>query len=114
MEYYELIRITADTPEGSDFCIIAESAEMEPLIPKGGKIYVSRRESPGDMELGIFYYKGQVFCRQYCEDYAGDIHLLCANPAYESANLRIPKSEAARCLCLGKVLLKEKPPMPLY
>jgi len=111
---YSLIPISPDMPAGTDFCLVLDSREMEPLIKKGERIYVSRRESPGDMEAGIFLYGGKILCRQICEDYAGRLHLLCANPQCESENLCLDKEEKQRCRCLGKVLLKAKPPRPLY
>ena len=113
-EHYELIERTGDMPQEADFCLTLEGDEMEPVIKQGSRVYVSRRESPGDMEAGVFYYRGRIYCRQLCRDYAGDIHLLCANPKRESENLRLTKGEMEKCLCLGKVLLEEKPPMPVY
>ena len=113
LEEYELIdRSTA--PEEADFCLIMDNELMAPLIKKGERIYVSRRQSPGDMELGIFAYKGQVYCRQVCMDYAGNLHLLCANPLHEKDNLCLTPKEQTGCHCLGKVLMKKKPPMPVY
>lgn len=111
-EHYELISITADMPQGADFCFVMSGDEMEPVIKQGARVYVSRREGPAQMEAGLFYIDGKVYCRQYCEDYAGDIHLLCANPKCENMNLRLGKQDS--CLCLGKVLLREKPPAPIY
>lgn len=87
---------------------------MEPLINRGERVNVSRTQAPEELEVGVFFYKGQVYCRQYCEDYAGNMHLLCANPKKESENLCLGKGEKEHCLCLGKVLLKEKPKMPVY
>ena len=111
---YELIPIDADMPEGTDFCMIMDNELMEPLIPRGTRICVSRSMAPEEFEAGIFFYRGKIYCRQYCEDYAGNLHLLCANPARENENLCLDRKEKEKCLCLGKVLLKEKPPMPLY
>ena len=111
---YSLIPITADMPADTDFCLMMDTDEMEPLIKRGGIIYVSRRESPVDMEAGIFLYRGRILCRQICEDYAGILHLLCANPARESENLCLDKKERQHCRCLGKVLLKGKAPRPIY
>lgn len=113
-EYFSLIPITNDMPRGTDFCLIMDTELMEPLIYKGGRVCVSRHEDPDQMDVGLFLYKGQVLCRQVCEDYAGNLHLLCANPKAEKENLCLDKKERTRCLCLGKVLLKVKPPEPMY
>ena len=113
-EHYELISKTADMPKDADFCLIMDTDEMEPVIAKGERVYVSRRESPEILEAGIFYHKGRIYCRQYCEDYNGALILLCANPLRESENLILDKERRKDCVCLGKVLLKDKPPMPFY
>lgn len=101
-------------PEGADFCLIMDTDEMEPVITKGERVYISRRQSPEPMEVGVFYHKGRIYCRQYCEDYNGALILLCANPLRESENLILDKERRKDCVCLGKVLLKAKPPMPFY
>lgn len=113
-EHYELIPRTADMPQNADFCLIMDSDEMEPVIKKGERIHISRRESPAEMEVGLFYLQGRIYCRQCCEDYTGALLLLCANPQRESENLHLEKNERKSCICLGRVLLKEKPPIPLY
>lgn len=113
-ELYTLIQRRADMPAGADFALVMDTELMEPLIKKGERVYVSRRESPEEFEVGLFYYMGQVYCRQFCEDMLGTLHLLCANPLSESENIAVPAAMRDKCLCLGKVLLKKKPPMPLY
>lgn len=111
---FELIPLSPEMPEGTDFCLIMDSELMEPLINKGETVCVCRSLAPEEMEVGIFFYKGKVYCRQYCEDYAGNLHLLCANPRRERENLCLSREEKAHCLCLGKVLLREKPLPPMY
>lgn len=111
---YILIPINSTIPEGTDFCLTLDNDLMEPLIPRGERVYISRSQGPEEFEVGIFLYKGQIYCRQYCVDYAGNMHLLCANPARESENLCLNRKEQEKCQCLGKVLLKSKPPMPIY
>ena len=113
-EDFELIALRADMPEGTDFCLMLDNDLMEPLIAMGERVHVSRHITPGELEVGIFLYNGRIYCRQYCEDYIGNLHLLCANPRRESENLCLDRREKEKCLCLGKVLLKEKPGMPVY
>ena len=113
-QFYSLIPAGADAPQGADFCFVMDSDLMEPLIARGARVYVSRRESPAEPDAALFYYRGKVYCRQFCEDYAGNFHLLCANPMRERENICLNKSERQRCHCLGRVLLDEKPTMPVY
>lgn len=113
-EDYVFIKKDGSVPSEADFCFIMDNELMEPVIKKGERVFVSRRQSPGELEVGLFYYKGRVYCRQLCEDYAGNTHLLCANPGCEVENLCLDKRERKTLICLGRVLLKKKPPMPIY
>ena len=114
LDDYTIIPISPDMPEGTDFCIIIDNDLMEPVIKQGQRICVSRHQEPEEFELGVFYYEGRVYCRQFCEDYAGTLHLLCANPLRESENIAIGKDKREKCLGLGRVLLNKKPPRPMY
>ena len=52
--------------------------------------------------------------RQWCEDSAGNLHLLCANPKRERENLMLGPKERGACLCLGTVLPGKPLPAPIY
>ena len=92
-EDYDLIERGAAVPAAADMCIIHGDDTMEPYIRRGERVYISRRQTPAEMEAGLFLYRGKVYCRQWCEDYAGGLHLLCANPARERENLHLSRSE---------------------
>ena len=111
---YTLLPRTIDIPTGADFCLRLDNDCMEPWLKKGALIYVDRHETPEEMQPGLFYYHGRVLCRQWCEDSEGTLHLLCANPRREEENLHLGGQEKAACLCLGRVLLKRRLPMPVY
>lgn len=113
-EIYSFIDKRDAVPSGADFCLILSDDSMEPYFARGDRVFVIRREVPAEMEAGIFYYNGRVCCRQFCEDYAGNMHLLCANPERERENLCLDKAERQRCICLGKVLTEKKLPRPVY
>ena len=55
----------AGLPEGTDFCVIAESDCMEPYIKRGERICVSRRQTPAEGEAGLFLYRGEVYIYNY-------------------------------------------------
>ncbi len=111
---YTLIPRGKGAPEGAALCLRLDNDCMEPWIRRGELLYISRDETPEEFQPGLFYYEGRVLCRQWCEDSAGTLHLLCANPGRESENLSLDKSEKAACLCLGRVILKKHLPMPVY
>lgn len=113
-EDYEEIPRTAETPAGADFCITVRGDSMEPYIPDGSLVYVQRGAALKEFEPGIFFVDGDVFCKQWCTDYAGTLHLLSANPKREDANLHISRDSGRVCVCFGKVLLNRRLPKPVY
>ena len=113
-EDFSFVPITADLPEGADFAIIMEDDSMAPYFPEGAAVYFTRRETPEELQPGLFYHRGRLLVRQWCEDCNGTLHLLCANPRRETLNLHLDAREKAACLCLGAALCKKPLPMPLY
>lgn len=111
---YELIPRSAAVPSGADFCISIQGDSMAPYIPDGSLVYV-RRDSPlREFDVGVFFVDGDVFCKQWCVDYAGTLHLLSANPRRQDANISIARSSGRSCVCFGKVLLDKHLPRPSY
>ena len=113
-EDYELTERTALTPLHADFSVDIQGDSMEPHIHDGETVYVRRGAALDEFDVGIFYVDGDVFCKQWCVDYTGTLHLLSANPRREDANIRIPRSANRSVVCFGKVLLPARPPKPVY
>ena len=113
-EDYELIPRSEDAPVGADFAISIQGDSMEPYIPDGSMVYVRRDAPLKEFEAGIFYVDGDVFCKQWCVDYAGTLHLLSANPRRQDANIVSPRDSGRTCVCFGKVLLDKRLPEPVY
>ena len=114
MEPFFLIKRNEYTPAEADFCLTLTDDCMAPHIKPGDSVYVSCREPLDEMDAGIFLYNDTLVCRQWCCDYAGTLHLLCANPARQAQNIAVPAHEKEKCLCLGKVLLQKPLPAPVY
>ncbi len=113
-EDYEEIPRPADAPDGADFCITIRGDSMEPFIPDGSMVYVKRSAPLQEFEPGVFFVDGDVYCKQWCTDYAGTLHLLSANPLRQDANLVIPRDSGRVCVYFGKVLLNRHLPRPEY
>lgn len=111
---FELVPIGPETPAGADFCINIQGDSMEPYIPDGSLVYVRRDAPLREFEAGVFFVDGDVYCKQWCSDYAGTLHLLSANPRRQDANISIPRDSGRSCVCFGKVLLPMKLPQPVY
>ncbi len=113
-EDYENIPLDPNAPVGADFCITVRGDSMEPFIPDGSLVYVRRGAPLQEFEVGIFFVDGDVFCKQWCVDYGGTLHLLSANPVRQDANISISRDSGRSCVCFGKVLLDHRLPPPSY
>ncbi len=113
-EDYELLRRPEDAPVGADFCVSITGDSMEPYIHDGSMVYVRRDTPLREFDVGVFFVDGDVFCKQWCVDYAGTLHLLSANPARQDANISIARDSGRSCVCFGKVLLPDHLPQPVY
>ncbi len=113
-EDFELIPKNMNTPVGADFCIDIAGDSMEPYIKNGSRVYVQRDMSLKDLDVGIFFLDGDVYCKQFCIDYRGNVCLLSANPKREDANIYIDRESGRNLICFGRVLLPHRLPMPVY
>lgn len=113
-EEFEELPLPDDAPAGADFCITIQGDSMEPYIHDGQLVYVKRGAQLQEFDVGVFYVDGDVYCKQWCIDFTGALHLLSANPAREDANIVIPKEANRSCVCFGKVLLPHRLPEPSY
>jgi len=113
-EDYELIPRAAEAPMTADYCITVRGDSMEPFIHDGELVYVQRDAPLHEFDAGVFFVDGDVFCKQWCVDYAGTLHLLSANPLRQDANITIRRDAPRSCVCFGKVLLPHRLPQPSY
>ena len=111
-EEYEEIPLPADAPADADFCIDIQGDSMEPYIRNGQRVYVKRGAPLKEFEPGVFFVDGDVFCKQFCPGYGGEIYLLSANPKRQDANITISRESGRNCVYFGKVLLRQKLPKP--
>lgn len=112
---YEMIPADAKTPANADFAIDITGDSMEPYIHDGERVYVSRDTSNlKEGDVGIFFVDGDVYCKQWCIDYVGTLHLLSANPKRVDANVQVHRNSTRNVVCFGKVILPKKLPMPEY
>lgn len=113
-EYYELSERTRGTPKNAAFSVTLTDNSMEPFFPAGSDIYISVSHTPAEFEAALFLIDGKILCRQWCEDFAGTLYLLPANPARRDLCITIPARLRSKCLCLGSVISARKLPKPVY
>lgn len=107
---YSEYKVSSDS--GADFAVCIEGDSMEPYIQDGSIALCRRGEMICDGDVGLFFVDGDMKCKQYCRDYAGNVHLFSANRKRKDADVDIPASGGVTLFCFGKVLIEEKIPLP--
>ena len=105
---------SGSVPAGAQFSLTLEDNAMSPFFPQGSTVYVDATRPPDEFQAGIFYFRGKILCRQWCEDMTGTLHLLPADPTLGSFCVSVPREERGKCLCLGAVLCEQTLPEPIY
>ena len=101
-------------PSEVNFSLTLSDDAMAPFFPRGSTVYVDATRPPDEFQAGIFYLRGQILCRQWCEDMTGTLYLLPANPGLGSRCISVSRKEREDCLCLGAVVCDMTLPEPIY
>lgn len=101
-----------DEESAADFAFRVSGDSMEPYIPDGSIQLAKRGAIIYDGDVGLFFVDGDMKCKQYCQDYHGNVHLFSINRARADADVYIPNSAGIMLMCFGKVLLSEHIPLP--
>ena len=112
-EDYEDIPRTPEMPKNADFCLTVSGDSMEPYILDGQMIFVSESEPVRELDVGVWFWQGGTYVKQYASSGAG-VNLLSANPAREDVNVFIPREALSGLVCFGKVVGIKKLPAPVY
>lgn len=113
-EDYEDIPVTPETPKNADFCLTVSGESMEPVLHDGQMIYISESEPVQPLEVGVFYYQGGTYVKQYGPEPDGSVTLLSVNPTCEENNVMLKPDEVPSLVCFGKVLGVKRLPRPVY
>lgn len=112
---YEDIPRTAEMPSGADYCLTVSGDSMEPYIHDGQMIFVSEDGEVQQMDVGVWYYQGGTYVKQYAVATDGTVHLLSANPDRRNTNIQVPPEAVSWLVCFGKVIgIKKLPPPPYW
>ena len=96
----------------ADFALRIAGDSMEPYIHDDSIVLVKRGATICDGDIGLFFVDGDMKCKQYCQDYLGNVYLFSLNRARKDADVTISASSGITICCFGKVLLKGKIPLP--
>lgn len=96
----------------ADFAVRIDGDSMEPYISDGSIALCKRGAIIHDGDVGLFFVDGDMKCKQYCQDYAGNVYLFSANRKRADADVEIKASAGITLMCFGKVLLDKPIPLP--
>lgn len=96
----------------ADFAVRIDGDSMEPYIADGSVVLCKRGAIIHDGDVGLFFVDGDMKCKQYCQDYEGNVYLFSANRARSDADVEIKSSSGITLLCFGKVMLDKAIPLP--
>lgn len=96
----------------ADFAVRIEGDSMEPYIADGSVALCKRGAIIHDGDVGLFFVDGDMKCKQYCQDYEGNVYLFSANRDRKDTDVEIKSSSGVTLLCFGKVLLDKAIPLP--
>lgn len=96
----------------ADFAVRITGDSMEPYIRNGAIALARRGEIIRDGDVGLFFADGGMVCKQYCQDYPGNVYLFSLNRARKDADLVFPASSNLSLCCFGKILLEKPVPLP--
>ena len=109
-EDFEYIDVTGDVPPAADLAVRIQGDSMEPFIADGSVVYVNR-DPLENGDVGIFCVDGEMLCKQYVRDPLGMVYLFSLNRARSDADVVLPRSSGRTLLCMGRVLLPNRPPV---
>ena len=96
----------------ADFAVRIAGDSMEPYIHDGDVALCKRGAIIHDGDIGLFFVDGDMKCKQYCQDYSGNVYLFSANRDRSDADVTVPASSGITLMCFGKVLLDKSIPLP--
>ena len=95
----------------ADFAIHINGDSMEPYLPDGS-IALGKRGQPADGEVGAFLLDGEYICKQFCQDFVGNIYLFSLNRKRKDADVTIWHDSGRNLSCFGRILMDKKVPLP--
>ena len=103
-EDFEYIEVGGDVPAHADFAVTIDGDSMEPYIMNGSTVYVNR-DPLQNADVGIFFFDGNMLCKQYYRDEWGNVWLLSLNRDRADADRFIEEDSGLTLVCYGRVIL---------
>ena len=109
-EDYEDYEVPASAD--ADYAVRVDGDSMEPYIKDKSVVLVKKTVDLKDGDVGIFSVDNDMYCKQYCQDYVGNVYLFSLNRKRKDADITIWNNSGQTLWCFGKVLMKKRVPLP--
>jgi len=108
-EDFDEIVVPAD--KKGDFAVRIQGDSMEPYIRDGGIVYVDAdgRFNMQNGDVGVFYFNGNTYCKQFNRDKLGNVILFSVNRERSDRDVFVMREPGL--VCFGRVI-GVNPPMP--
>lgn len=103
-EDFEYIEVGGEVPVHADYAVKIDGDSMEPFIMNGSTVYVNR-DPLINGDIGIFYYDGGMYCKQYYKNRWGDVWLLSLNRERADADIHIHPDSETTMAYHGRVIM---------
>ena len=80
---------TVSRNSAADFAVRIAGDSMEPYIHDGSIALCKRGTIIHDGDVGLCFVDGDMKCKQYCQDYAGNVYLFSANRSRSDSDVEI-------------------------
>ena len=98
--------------KGADFSVTLEDDSLAPFFRAGETVFLQRSAELGDGEIGLFYTRGGMAFRQFCQDSRGAVYLFSPDRSKKHLDLSFPPG-AELPVCYGRVMLSPVPELPM-
>lgn len=101
--------IGADTQHSGDFSLDIQGSKMEPTIPSGSTVFISRGSMAAAGDIVLVMHGGKIICRRMVDDPFGNIYFVCDNPDFANDSIMIRRDDVKNIVCFGTVSRIEQP-----
>ena len=110
-EDYEDYEVPASAD--ADYAVRIDGDSMEPYIKDKSVVLVKKTVDLKDGDVGIFSVDNDMYCKQFCQDYVGNVYLFSLNRKRKDADITIWNDSGQTLWYFGKVLMKKRVPLPM-
>lgn len=110
-EDYDEYELKKDDPQNAMYAVKVGGNSMEPYFPDGSIAFCTKAPIENG-DIGVFSIDGSSVIKQYYRDALGFVYLFSLNRARSDADVILTQTSGQTLACLGKVITKQRFPLP--